>query len=97
MSLAEIQKMKADAAIKAVNDFKETAVHNVFELTLGIPAIVLHDKFGFGHTRLDRFLDEVEALSRECDEGRLSLEDMRSALLDECGFDLHRKEKSKWK
>ena len=89
MSLAQIQQMKANAA--------REAVQSVIELTLGLPTMILHDKFGFGQVRLNRFLDETMALYQEYEEGRLSLEDVRDALWDEGGYKIQRKEKSKWK
>ena len=50
--------------------------------------LVLHDEFGFGGKRLDRFYNlwcnQIDALQK----GYLSIEDARQTLIDECGIDL---------
>lgn len=46
---ADVQKIKLDASKEAAD--------KAFLLMLGLPVMVLHDKFGFGPVRCERFTD----------------------------------------
>lgn len=48
---ADVQKIKQDASKEAAD--------KAFLLMLGLPVMVLHDKFGFGPVRCERFTDAV--------------------------------------
>lgn len=48
---ADVEKIKQDASKDAAN--------KAFLLMLGLPVMILHDKFGFGPVRCERFTDAV--------------------------------------
>ena len=77
MSLAQIEAIKQQAA--------REAVEQAWLLMLGLPVMVLHDKDGYGETRLNRFLDHVLDLYDSYEKGYLTLDDVREALRAETG------------
>lgn len=83
LTLEQIEAIKRQAA--------KDAVQEVMELTLGLPCMVLKDKFGFGKIRLKRFIDRLLELYDSYDKGYLSLEDVRNVLKEEGGIVLRLK------
>ena len=83
-TLAQIEDIKRQAA--------RDAVHSILDLTLGFPVMVMHDKHGWGHTRLDRFIDDVLDLYDSYEKGYLTLEDIRRVLQEEGGIRIEKKE-----
>jgi hypothetical protein len=77
MSLAQIEAIKRQAT--------REAVEQAWLLMLGLPVMVLHDKDGYGETRLNRFLDHVLDLYDSYEKGYLTLNDIREALKAETG------------
>lgn len=75
---ADVQKMKADASKEASGQ--------AFLLMLGLPVMVLHDKFGFGAVRCERFTDAVLELYDSFEKGFVSLEDIHRTLKEETGI-----------
>lgn len=61
------------------------AVDTAFFLLLSIPVMVLHDRWGFGRRRLERFSDQVFDLYEDFDSGRVTLYDLRKTLEEETG------------
>ena len=47
---------------------------------------VLHDKFGFGKKRIDRFLKEYNELLDSYSKGYISADDLNEVLLEEVGM-----------
>lgn len=80
----QIQQLKRDAAKEAIG--------SVIELTLGLPAMVLKDKYGFGKKRLPEFLDHVVDLYESYEMGYLTLQDIREALWEEGGYKVTKKD-----
>ena len=80
----QIQQMKKDAAKEAVSE--------VIELTLGIPAMVLKDKYGFGKKRLPEALDHMVDLYESYEMGYLTLQDIRKALWEEGGYKIEKRD-----
>ena len=62
---ADVQKIKQDASKEAAD--------KAFLLMLGLPVMVLHDKFGFGPVRCERFTDAVLELYDSFEKGYVSL------------------------
>ena len=83
-TLAQIEQIKQQAA--------REAVHCIMELTLGFPVMVLHDKRGWRHKRLDDFINDVLELYDSYEKGYLTLEDIRTALREEGGISIEKKE-----
>lgn len=80
----QIQQMKKDAAKEAVSE--------VIELTLGIPAMVLKDKYGFGKKRLPEALDHIVDLYESYEMGYLTLQDIRKTLWEEGGYKIEKRD-----
>lgn len=80
----QIQQIKRDAAKEAVSE--------VIELTLGIPAMVLKDKYGFGKKRLPEALDHMVDLYESYEMGYLTLQDIRKALWEEGGYKIEKRD-----
>ena len=70
---AEIQKMKEDATLAAI------------EAVLVVPLLVLRDDFGFGKKRLAHFQERLRKQLDLASEGYVSLQDIRKVLADELG------------
>ncbi|MBU5627719.1 hypothetical protein KQI82_12445 [Oscillibacter sp. MSJ-2] len=75
---SDIQKMKRDASRDAAN--------LAFSMMLGLPVMVLHDKFGFGPVRCERFTDAVLELYDSFEKGYVSIEDIHGTLKEETGI-----------
>ena len=74
------------------NKIKETitddAVKTVLKLVLGLPVIVLMDKWGFRKVRLERFIDEVMKQYQFYENGTITMEDIDKVLKEEVGITL---------
>lgn len=81
----DVQQMKKDASLEAAN--------KAFLLMLGLPVMVLHDKFGFGPVRCEHFTDAVLDLYDSFEKGYVTLEDIHGALKEETGITIERKVK----
>lgn len=77
---SDIDRIKQEAA-------KQAAEH-VLALTLGLPVMVLHDKWGFGAQRCERFVDQLADLYQSYVEGYISLDDIRDTLREETGCEI---------
>ncbi len=53
--------------------------------------MVLHDKFGFGPVRCERFTDAVLDLYDSFEKGYVTLDDIHGTLKEECGITIERK------
>lgn len=82
---SDVQKMKLDAS--------KEAAEKAFLLMLGLPVMALHDKFGFGPVRCERFTDAVLDLYDSFDKGYITLEDIHRTLKEESGITIERKVK----
>lgn len=75
---SDVQQMKDEATKKAAN--------TGFLLMLGLPILVLRDKWGFGNVRLERFIDQVIEMYESFNEGYLTIEDIHQAIEEETGI-----------
>lgn len=75
---SDVQQMKDEATKKAADI--------AFLLMLGLPVLVLRDKWGFGKVRLERFIDQVIEMYEAFDEGYLTLDDIHQAIEEETGI-----------
>lgn len=67
---------------KATSD----ATNIAFLLMLGLPVLVLRDKWGFGKVRLERFIDQVLEMYEAFNEDYLTLDDIHNVLYEEVGI-----------
>lgn len=83
----DIARIKQDATNEALN--------KAFVLMLGIPAMVLRDKFGYGSVRLERFTDGTFDYYDSFQKGYFTLKDCSDCLLEECGISFEEKAKQR--
>lgn len=86
MTLKQIEELKRQAALDAVSE--------LMTLTLGFPAMVLHDKHGWREAELNDFIDDVSGLFESYEKGYITLEDCINTLKEEANIKkiiLHRK------
>lgn len=86
-TLEQINAMKRQAV--------DEAVRELMELTIGLPAMALRDKKGWGKKRLSWLAQAVLELYESYDQGYLTLQDIRDTLRDECGFEIRMKWRKK--
>ena len=94
MTIAQIQQMKKDMA--------DLIADELLMKVVGIAALIIHDKFGMlmkkevdGKSREERFIDEWEKQYKLFEAGRMTLEDIKETLKEECGIKMERKNKRK--
>lgn len=77
---AEIQRLRAEnealrlTLMKRKSEIMEKAVRDAFMLFMSIPVMVLHDKFGFGKIRFDRFMNYVLMWYESVQNGEFTIE-----------------------
>lgn len=75
---------------KGVEEFRQElrteAVDDALRVLAYVPLMVLRDKFGFGKTRLDKFLKEFAELVDCVENDYLGFEDMIETIKDETGL-----------
>lgn len=81
----QITKLKQEAAFEATR--------RAFLMFMSIPIMVLHDKFGFGRQRLERFLDYVLIWLDSVQTGETPLNELVKIAEKECGINVLQKEK----
>ena len=72
----QIQQMKREVAAQATR--------RAFLLFMSIPAMVLHDKFGFGKIRLARFMEYVLVWYQSVQSNETKLSELVKIVQDEC-------------
>lgn len=89
---SDVYAMKKEAAAKAAD--------TAFVLMLGIPAMVIHDKFPKlmkrvedGKPRVERFCDMCIDLYDSFEKGYLTLDDIHKCLWEEAGIKIERSSK----
>lgn len=80
MTAAQVQQLKQSVT-------EETAFKALI-LMLGIPLMVLRDKYDFGKVRLTRFIKQCINLYDSFDKDYITLDDMHKAILDETGINV---------
>ena len=58
-------------------------ISSAYKANMVLGLTVLHDKFGFGQKRLERYIDEVVALLDSYNKGYINVQDLEQVLLDE--------------
>lgn len=86
LTSAQIDAIKQDAADRAID--------TAFILMLGLPVMVLHDKFDKiwkKEKRLEHFTDELLELFDSFQKGYFTLDDILKTLKNETGIDIRKK------
>lgn len=74
---------------KEYDALKEAERMNATKIINLIPLIVLHDKFGFGKVRLERYLEHFQEAVDSLNSGHLDLKDVQKVMLDEVKIAFH--------
>ena len=69
--------------VQAKNSATNKATDQVIKLLLAIPVMVLHDDFGFGKVRCERFVDGFFRVYDAYVEERVTIDDLMQTLEDE--------------
>lgn len=69
-----------------IEQLKFEAMEQAFTMLLAIPSLVLHDKFGFGRIRLDRFNHYALSWLKSVQKGEVSLEAVIALCKEEAGY-----------
>lgn len=84
----ENERMKQDI----MRRLEKPVIARVRATTLASCVLVLHDKFGFGKKRLEKFCGEVTDMYDSIHGEFLSFEDVKKAIYDELGIDFDKAE-----
>lgn len=76
----DVTRIKQDAA--------REAVYTAFTMMLGLPVIVLHDKYGWGKKRLSDFMDYVLEQYDSFNKNFITLDDLWNTIEKETGVKL---------
>lgn len=82
--LKEVDKIRDDIQEEVRADSEKA----VFEMLIGIPVLVLHDRFGFGRGRITKFVKHVLNQVDSVDGGYYNLQDLRQTIFEETGVSL---------
>lgn len=77
LKAGDVQAIKKDAVNRATLQ--------AFELMIGLPCLVLHDKWGYGKQRIERFVWQCIDMLNAFNDGYLTVEDIHKTLKEECG------------
>lgn len=85
MTIGQMQQMKDELTTEVEDELLMKVV--------GISVLIIHDKFGSlmkrevdGQGREQRFVDEFQKMFRALSEERLTLDDIKDTLQEECGI-----------
>lgn len=85
----QIDQMIHDALVKELDGIREKAVdeatRTAFQMFMSIPVMVLHDKFGFGQIRGNRFMDYAMIWYESVMKGETSLKEIMKIAEDVSG------------
>ena len=84
-------KVKATYTHAQMQRERRETVEDAMAFMTHIAVWCLHDEFGFGKERLERYLKWTEEYAREYmgEDGEVSLTDVHNMLLSECGINIH--------
>jgi len=84
--IALVQRNVEEEMAKERVEIREKAVDEAFASLLSIPIIVLHDKFGFGEVRKNRFIEDVTRWIKLTQQDESTLRELIHVARDECGY-----------
>lgn len=87
LTQAQIDKIKDDATMDATK--------RAFLMMLGFPLLALHDEFGFGKQRLNRFMEKMLDIYAAYEEDYIDLTDLHEVIMQETGVTIEENRKGK--
>lgn len=85
--------MRASDVLQIKKNAAKEAADTAFLLMLSIPMMVLHDKWGFGKIRCERFMEQALDLYDSFEKDYVTLDDLKQCLWDEAGVKVERSSK----
>lgn len=82
----KINPRRRPASQADVARVKREAIDQAIDVSWAISITILRDKFGFGSVRIHRYWDELQKLSEEIAEGRVSVRDLMATIKEEAGI-----------
>ena len=64
----------------------ETAMAATFTAYMMMSLLILHDEFGFGQKRAEKYTDAFYKMLNDHEDGRLSANDIRQQVIDKLGM-----------
>lgn len=94
LTYEQLEKIKDDAINAALNGpemdkIKEQAMNRALRVLLAMPVVILHDKFGFGRVRQQRFLGYMKTWIRAINMDDGTLAEILEIAQKEVGYDVH--------
>lgn len=87
----EREKIKKEIA----KNVEDRVIPRIQAACLAATAVVLHDKFGFGEKRLNKYIEEVFEVFESIYTGYVSFDDLKACIYDELGIDFDALEEKK--
>ena len=87
--------LKNEDVTRIKHDAAQEAVYTAFTMMLGLPVIVLHDKYGWGKKRLSDFMDYVLEQYDSFEKDYVTLDDLWKTIEKETGVKLIEKVRKK--
>ena len=88
LKMRNITGLPCDVSRAAMDECIMNIKYNVIDTFTILVAYTLHEKFGFGKTRLNRFIHDFNFQAECLDEDYCTWEDQIEILRQECGLDL---------
>lgn len=83
---------RRQATARDVEKARDSAKKQAVTMTLLVPIKVLHDKFGYGKKRLEKFADEYLITVNDWAEGRFTSDDLAEWVKDYIGLEIQESE-----
>lgn len=79
--------------LQAKRSAVKQATDDIVRTLIAMPVMVLHDKWGFGQKRLERFVEQLVEVLDSYEKGYVTMDDLMQALKEEAGIDLRERPK----
>ena len=63
-------------------------IHSSYTAFLLLGIMALRNKFGFGSARIERWIDEINALKESYEKGYISVQDLQQTIKEETGIEI---------
>ena len=94
LTYEQLEKIKDDTINAVLNGpemerIKEQAMNRALRVLLAMPVVILHDKFGFGRERQQRFLGYLKTWIKAINMDDETLTEILEIAQNEVGYDVH--------
>ncbi|MDO4647743.1 MAG: hypothetical protein Q4B26_03760 [Eubacteriales bacterium] len=88
MKMRNITGLPCAVSKKALDECVENIKNNVVDTFTILTVYVLHNKWGFGKQRMQRFIDDMNFQAGCLEEDYITWGDLQKVMAEECGMDL---------